>query len=81
MLKQIQRNNFLTVPFVASKKWNLRNIDNEALAVIDDEYIALEYVDYYGNPLLNRDCNITLEQQRKHDRVDVERDRIFGCHE
>ena len=61
MLKQIQRNNFLTVPFVASKKWNLRNIDNEALAVIDDEYIALEYVDYYGNPLLNRDCNINYK--------------------
>lgn len=63
----------LTTPFVAVKEWEFYNIQNEDSVLlelniseipIDDTLIALDFVDYNnGNPLLNRDCNIALEQQ------------------
>lgn len=73
MIKQINKQNVLTTPFVTIKEWELYNIQNEDSVLIepyissvqiDDTLVALDFIDYNnGNPLLNRDCNIALEQQ------------------
>jgi len=66
MLKHINHQNFLTTPFVAVKKWDLNNVQNDDVALLEqtpDTEIAVEYVDYTNTPVLNTDCNIALEQQ------------------
>ena len=65
MLKQISKSNTILSPFDAVKSWNLSNIDNEDIPLTDDtSEIALEYNDYTsGTGVLNRQCNIALEQQ------------------
>ena len=75
MIKRINPHNFLTTPFIAVKSWELFNIENdevillephEAGSPIPDTAVAQDYVDYYGpNPILNRECNIALEQQEQ----------------
>lgn len=73
MLKQLKKTDVMTSPFRATKARQLYNVQNpdqvileqeSASVVIPETFIALDYIDYFtGNPLLNRDCNIALEQQ------------------
>lgn len=72
MIKQISKNNLVVSPFTAIKAWELYNVENEDLVLLEpmsgsssipDTSVALDYIDYSGSPLLNRDCNIALEQQ------------------
>jgi hypothetical protein len=73
MLKQLKKTDVMTSPFRATKARELYNVQNpdqvileqdSASVVIPDTPIALDYVDYItGTPLLNRDCDIALEQQ------------------
>jgi len=72
MIKQLSKHDLLVSPFTATKSWELYNIDNDetvlleplsASVLIADTNVSLDYIDYYGTPSLNRDCNIALEQQ------------------
>ena len=75
MIKNIQHNNVQTTPFVAIKHWTLLNTHAQDLILLEDltpgiiigeTFVAQEYVDYYdgsGEPYLNRECNIAMEQQ------------------
>lgn len=72
MIKPINRQALSVTPFKASKSWELYNIQNDSEILlepkesgvdIDDTSIAMDYIDYSGTPILNRECNIALEQQ------------------
>jgi hypothetical protein len=70
MIKHINHQNVSTTPFVAAKSRALYNIQNddsvitEVAVYADGTQISLDYIDYSsGDPVLNRDCNIALEQQ------------------
>ena len=70
MIKHINHQNVSTTPFVASKARALYNIQNDDSVILEpDVYlngttVSLDYVDYnYGDPIINGDCNIALEQQ------------------
>jgi len=69
MIKHINHQNFLTTPFAASKQWELYNVQNDDVVLIEppdspEVPVAMDYVDYGGSsPILNRVCNIALEQQ------------------
>ena len=67
MIKNIAQYNFLTTPFTAVKSWELFNIENDSVVLLEqspDIALAMDYVDYYGtNPILNSECDIALEQQ------------------
>jgi hypothetical protein len=87
MIKQLKKTDVTTSPFRANKARQLFNVQNTACPILepysssiyeyDDETIALDYVDYVtGTPLLNRDCNIALEQQE--DDVAVYEEGISG---
>ena len=73
MIKHINYQNFLTTPFVAVKEWELYNVQNDDVVLIDptgsiEVPVAMDYVDYSGtSPILNRLCNIALEQQSGND--------------
>ncbi len=50
------------------RSWNLFNIENDDVILIEppeatEEPVSLDYIDYTGTPILNRECNIALEQQ------------------
>lgn len=65
MIKTINHQNFLTTPFVAVKQWNLYNVQNDDLVLIDQSSslyletypggseqeipVAMEYIDYNGS--------------------------------
>ena len=71
MLKTINPRNIILTPIKTAKTWNLHNVDNSDLILLDgydDTSIALEYVDYMnytgtGDYPINADCSIALEQQ------------------
>jgi hypothetical protein len=74
MIKQLKKTDVGVFPFRANKARQLFNVQNPACPILEpysqsiyeyqNENIALDYVDYLtGTPLLNRDCNIALEQQ------------------
>jgi hypothetical protein len=78
MIKNINKNNVLITPFIASKGCELSGAQTDDLLMIEDTPasgsnpatasvpIALDFVDYgdgIDQPVLNRDCNIALEQQ------------------
>jgi len=73
MIKQISKSNLLTTPFLAVKEWNFNSVSNNDLVLTEEtsteEYVALDYIDYYGNALLNRACNIALEQQEEDEAI------------
>jgi hypothetical protein len=64
MIKTINKQNFLTTPFVAIKKWNLYNIQNDDLVLVEQSSslyltkypggsieeipVAMDYIDYNG---------------------------------
>lgn len=73
MIKHINHQNISVTPFIAVKEWEFFNTDNDigiavesAIVSTDDsDIISLDFIDYNTgtNPTLNRECNITLEQQ------------------
>lgn len=68
MIKRINHQNFLTTPFVTTRRWDLFNIENDEVVLLEatssEQMVALEYVDYStDNPFVNTTCNIALEQQ------------------
>lgn len=73
MLKNINPQNIILTPLVTSKYWNLHNIDNTDLVLVEtgsveEDTVALEYLDYFnyngsGSVTVNADCSIALEQQ------------------
>jgi hypothetical protein len=73
MIKQISKHNILVSPFTAVKAWELDNVLNQDVVLLEefsssvlipDTEVALDYVDYTTLPLsINSNCNIALEQQ------------------
>lgn len=73
MIKQIGKHNVLVSPFVAVKAWELNNVQNQDVILLEelsssvlipDTAIALDYIDYTTNPIgVNSDCDIASEQQ------------------
>lgn len=68
MIKQLNKNDSILSPFVVVKQWALNNIDPDELVLSEatgsEEPVALEFIDYSsGTPIVNRECNIALEQQ------------------
>jgi len=75
MIKQLKKYDVQNTPFVATKAWELLNVQHQDLVLVEensetplgqDTFVALEFIDYsFGNPqgVLNTDCNIALEQQ------------------
>ena len=72
MIKNISRHSISTTPFVAVKAWELFNVQNDDLVLLEEfsasvnilgTFVAQDYIDYSGNPIINRECNIALEQQ------------------
>ena len=83
MIKQIAKSSKTVSPFIAVKEWELFNTANSDVVLIEPpggepEYaVALDYVDYSGpNPLLNRECDIALEQQE--DDVAIYQEGVSG---
>jgi hypothetical protein len=66
-------------PFRAVKSWDLYNVQNDDVLLLEplsasisiaDTFVSIDYVDYNsGNPILNRDYDIALEQQEEEDKV------------
>ena len=70
MIKHINHQNVSTTPFVAAKARVLSNTQNEDTIILEPNVyasgtnISLDYIDYNsGDPVINRECNIALEQQ------------------
>lgn len=73
MIKRINHQNITITPFVAVKTWDFFNTANDTGIAIESsdvspdesDTIALDFIDYNTstNPVLNRQCNICLEQQ------------------
>ena len=65
----------MTTPFKAVKEWELFNIQNSSSILLEsfsasvpitDTFVALDYVDYTStSPIINRDCDVALEQQEE----------------
>lgn len=80
MIKQLKKTDVMVSPFRANKARQLFNVQNDDCVILepfsasvdiyDNETVALDYIDYVtGTPLLNRDCNIALEQQEQDEAV------------
>jgi hypothetical protein len=66
MIKQLKKSDVTMSPFNAAKAWEMFNIENDNTVLIEqnNDLVAMDYNDYTtGNPILNRDCNIALEEQ------------------
>ena len=70
MIKHINHQNVTTTPFVAAKARVLSNIQNADTVILEPNAyaagtnVSLDYVDYNsGDPVINRECDIALEQQ------------------
>jgi hypothetical protein len=73
MIKQIKKFQIKLTPFDATKEWEMSTTNNQDLllmddtASIDEEPVALEFIDYgnitSGHSELNFECDIALEQQ------------------
>ena len=75
MIKQLRKYDIQNTPFVATKAWELLNVQHQDLVLVEvnsetpvgaDTFVALEFINYtFGHPqgVLNTDCNIALEQQ------------------
>src|ERR1039458_6438824 len=70
MIKHINYNNVLTTPFIAAKTRALSSIQNADTVILEPEVyadgtnVSLDYVNYNsGTPIINRECDIALEQQ------------------
>ena len=93
MIKNFKRSDIQNTPFVATKPWVLSSFQNQDLVIVEETPqeipVAQEFIDYEGGdnlPILNRECNIALEQQdldnilyeegQKHDGMFNETDPI-----
>jgi hypothetical protein len=69
MLKSLHKDDTQTTPFVVTKDWELSNVANEDLILMehsgsDGSPVALEYINYgLSSPATASGCNIALEQQ------------------
>lgn len=69
MIKNLKRNDIQNTPFVATKPCVLTSFQNQNLVIVEETSqeipVAQEFIDYEGGyfPILNRECNIALEQQ------------------
>lgn len=70
MIKNFKRNDIQNIPFVATKPWVLTSFQNQDLVLVEEKpqeiFVSQEFIDYEGGdglPILNRECNIALEQQ------------------
>lgn len=70
MIKNFKRSDIQNTPFVATKPWVLTSFQNQDLVIVEEKPqeipVAQEFIDYEGGgdlPILNRECNIALEQQ------------------
>jgi hypothetical protein len=77
MIKQLRKYDVQTTPFIATKDWQLRNVQHQDLVLVevaselpigsgDDTFVSLDFIDYNFNSIegiLNTACNIALEQQ------------------
>lgn len=70
MIKNLKRSDIQNTPFVATKPWVLTSFLNQDLVIVEEKPqeipVAQEFIDYEGGgelPILNRECNIALEQQ------------------
>lgn len=79
MIKHINHQNVSTTPFVAAKARVLSNIQNSDTLILEpDVYtagtnVSLDYVDYNsGDPIINRECDVALEQQGEVDSLGYE---------
>ena len=73
MLKLLHKDDTQTTPFVATKNWELSNVTNGDLILMehsgsDGLPVALEYLEYSTNslPITASGCNIALEQQSEN---------------
>jgi hypothetical protein len=70
MLKSLHKDDTQTTPFVVTKNWELSNVANEDLILMehsgsDGLPVALEYINYrLSSPITASGCNIALEQQK-----------------
>ena len=73
MIKQLKKTDVMVSPFRANKARELFNVQNSSCLILEElsssieipeTQVVLDYIDYTtGEPLLNRCCNIALEQQ------------------
>jgi len=70
MIKNLKRSDIQNTPFIATKPWILTSFENQDLILVEEKPqeipVAQEFIDYEGGeglPILNRECNIALEQQ------------------
>jgi hypothetical protein len=69
MLKSLHKDDTQTTPFVVTKNWELSNVINDDLILMEHSGsaglpVALEYIDYgIQYPITASACNIALEQQ------------------
>lgn len=69
MLKSLHRNDTQTIPYIATKNWDLSNVANEDLILMehsgsDGLPVAIEYLDYGPiHILVSYGCNLAKEQQ------------------
>lgn len=69
MLKQLHKNDTQVTPFIVTKNWELSNVINEDLILMEHTGspglpVGLEYIEYTpATPLTASGCEIALEQQ------------------
>jgi hypothetical protein len=67
MLKEFRSDDIYITPFVSTRKWNVSNVGNEDLIILENgNTVALEFVEYgsgESNPTINAECSIAREQQ------------------
>lgn len=73
MLKSLNRDDIQVTPFVAKKKWNPQNIDNDDLILWMSaslsgsiSHIYIDYGDGLTSPYLNSSCALALQQQENN---------------
>lgn len=85
MIKNLKKSDVLTTPFVVTKPCILTALHNDDLLLVEEItasiYVAQEFIDYQGGenlPILNRECNIALEQQTRDEVLYEEGEYIQG---
>lgn len=69
MLKSLHKNDTQTTPFVVTKNWELSNVTNEELILMEHDGkdglpVAVEYLEYTPErPIVAYGCNVAKEQQ------------------